>query len=146
MGAVLLTAGAAGKRYALPNSRIMIHQPLAGMQGTAEDIMIHARELIRNDSCDAISLYPGKNGGIRKSHAIAQFGRETCLAFVRATIGQAIGYEVTGDAMVVVSPGFVFIQVPSMYSYPTGDVPSTDGLVSTNDGGLGFFFDCTAAG
>ena len=44
MGAVLLAAGAAGKRYALPNSRVMIHQPLAGMQGTAEDIMIHAKE------------------------------------------------------------------------------------------------------
>jgi ATP-dependent Clp protease protease subunit len=44
MGAVLLTAGAAGKRRALPNSRIMIHQPLAGMQGTAEEIMIHAKE------------------------------------------------------------------------------------------------------
>lgn len=44
MGAVLLTAGAEGKRYALPNARIMIHQPLAGMQGTAEDIMIHAKE------------------------------------------------------------------------------------------------------
>jgi ATP-dependent Clp protease protease subunit len=44
MGAVLLAAGAAGKRHALPNSRIMIHQPLAGMEGTAEMIMIHARE------------------------------------------------------------------------------------------------------
>ena len=44
MGAVLLAAGAAGKRRALPNSRIMIHQPLAGMQGTAEEIMIHAKE------------------------------------------------------------------------------------------------------
>ncbi len=44
MGAVLLTAGAFGKRHALPNSRIMIHQPLAGMEGTAEEIMIHARE------------------------------------------------------------------------------------------------------
>ncbi len=44
MGAVLLTAGAAGKRFALPNARIMIHQPLAGMEGTAEDIMIHAKE------------------------------------------------------------------------------------------------------
>ncbi len=44
MGAVLLAAGAAGKRFALPNARIMIHQPLAGMQGTAEDIMIHATE------------------------------------------------------------------------------------------------------
>ena len=44
MGAVLLTAGAAGKRHALPNSRILIHQPLVGMEGTAEDIMIHAKE------------------------------------------------------------------------------------------------------
>lgn len=44
MGAVLLTAGASGKRRALPNSRIMIHQPLAGMEGTAEEIMIHAKE------------------------------------------------------------------------------------------------------
>ncbi|MBQ9874458.1 MAG: ATP-dependent Clp protease proteolytic subunit [Thermoguttaceae bacterium] len=44
MGAVLLTAGAPGKRFALPNSRVMIHQPLAGMQGTAEEIMIHVNE------------------------------------------------------------------------------------------------------
>jgi ATP-dependent Clp protease protease subunit len=44
MGAVLLAAGAAGKRHALPNARVMIHQPLAGMQGTAEDIMIHSKE------------------------------------------------------------------------------------------------------
>ncbi len=47
MGAVLLTAGASGKRNALPNSRIMIHQPLAGMEGTAEDIMIHAKEFAK---------------------------------------------------------------------------------------------------
>ena len=47
MGAVLLTAGANDKRHALPNSRIMIHQPLAGMEGTAEDILIHAKELKR---------------------------------------------------------------------------------------------------
>ncbi|MDA0659170.1 MAG: ATP-dependent Clp endopeptidase proteolytic subunit ClpP [Planctomycetota bacterium] len=45
MGALLLTAGAAGKRHALPNARIMIHQPLAGMSGTAMEIEIHAREL-----------------------------------------------------------------------------------------------------
>jgi ATP-dependent Clp protease protease subunit len=44
MGAVLLCAGASGKRKALPNARIMIHQPLAGMEGTAEEIMIHAKE------------------------------------------------------------------------------------------------------
>jgi len=44
MGAVLLTAGTKGKRNALPNARIMIHQPLAGMEGTAAEIMIHAKE------------------------------------------------------------------------------------------------------
>ena len=47
MGAVLLCAGAAGKRKALPNSRIMIHQPMAGAEGTAEDILIHAKEFIK---------------------------------------------------------------------------------------------------
>jgi ATP-dependent Clp protease protease subunit len=47
MGAVLLTAGAPGKRHSLPHSRIMIHQPLAGMQGTAEEISIHLKELRR---------------------------------------------------------------------------------------------------
>jgi len=47
MGAMLLTAGEKGKRYALPNSRIMIHQPLAGMQGTAVELEIHAKEVLR---------------------------------------------------------------------------------------------------
>ena len=47
MGAVLLTAGTRGKRKALPNSRILIHQPLAGAEGTAEDIIIHAKEFIK---------------------------------------------------------------------------------------------------
>jgi ATP-dependent Clp protease protease subunit len=47
MGAVLLTAGAKGKRYALPNARIMIHQPLGGAEGQASDIEITAREIIR---------------------------------------------------------------------------------------------------
>jgi ATP-dependent Clp protease, protease subunit len=47
MGAVLLAAGAAGKRRALPNSRIMIHQPMAGAEGTAEDILIHAKEFTK---------------------------------------------------------------------------------------------------
>lgn len=47
MGAFLLAAGAAGKRYALPNSRIMIHQPMGGYQGQATDIEIHAREILR---------------------------------------------------------------------------------------------------
>lgn len=47
MGAVLLTAGAAGKRNALPNARIMIHQPLAGMSGTATELDIHVKEVKR---------------------------------------------------------------------------------------------------
>ncbi len=47
MGAVLLAAGARGKRYALPNARIMIHQPLGGFQGQATDIGIHAKEILR---------------------------------------------------------------------------------------------------
>jgi len=47
MGAILLTAGAKNKRFALPNSRIMIHQPLAGMQGTAAELEIHAKEVLR---------------------------------------------------------------------------------------------------
>ncbi len=47
MGALLLAAGAKGKRFALPNSRILIHQPLAGVQGQASDIDIHAREILR---------------------------------------------------------------------------------------------------
>ncbi len=47
MGAQLLAAGAAGKRYALPNARVMIHQPLGGFQGQATDIEIHAREILK---------------------------------------------------------------------------------------------------
>jgi len=47
MGAVLLAAGSAGKRYSLPNSRILIHQPMGGFQGQASDIAIQAKEIIR---------------------------------------------------------------------------------------------------
>lgn len=47
MGAVLLAAGAKGKRYALPHSRIMLHQPMGGFQGPASEIEIHAREILR---------------------------------------------------------------------------------------------------
>jgi ATP-dependent Clp protease protease subunit len=46
MGALLLAGGAAGKRYCLPHSRMMIHQPLGGFQGQASDIDIHAREIL----------------------------------------------------------------------------------------------------
>ena len=47
MGALLLSAGAKGKRFALPHSRIMIHQPMGGFQGQATDIEIHAREILK---------------------------------------------------------------------------------------------------
>jgi ATP-dependent Clp protease protease subunit len=47
MGAFLLSSGTKGKRFSLPNSRVMIHQPLGGAQGQATDIEIHAREILR---------------------------------------------------------------------------------------------------
>jgi ATP-dependent Clp protease protease subunit len=46
MGALLLSAGAKGKRYVLPNSRVMIHQPMGGFQGQASDVEIHAKEIL----------------------------------------------------------------------------------------------------
>ena len=62
MGAVLLTAGAAGKRTALPHSRVMIHQPLGGAQGQASDIEITAREIVRikRELYDILSFHTGK--------------------------------------------------------------------------------------
>jgi ATP-dependent Clp protease protease subunit len=62
MGALLLTAGAAGKRYCLPNSRVMIHQPLGGYQGQASDIEIHTREIlsIKHKLNEIISFHTGK--------------------------------------------------------------------------------------
>jgi ATP-dependent Clp protease protease subunit len=62
MGAVLLAAGASGKRFALPNSRVMIHQPLGGFRGQASDIEIHAREMlkIRDLLNDILSRHTGR--------------------------------------------------------------------------------------
>ena len=61
MGAVLLLAGASGKRKALPNSRIMIHQPWGGVQGTASDIIIQAEEILKTK--DRINEVIGKHCG-----------------------------------------------------------------------------------
>ena len=63
MGALLLTAGAKGKRYALPNARIMIHQPLGGAQGQSTDIQIQAREIqrIREVNNDILVESTGKD-------------------------------------------------------------------------------------
>jgi ATP-dependent Clp protease protease subunit len=62
MGAVLLTAGAAGKRSALPHSRVMIHQPLGGVQGQASDIEITAREIAKTkrELYEILALHSGK--------------------------------------------------------------------------------------
>lgn len=63
MGALLLVAGAKGKRYSLANSRIMIHQPLGGAQGQATDIEIQAREILRMKdlTCDILAEHTGQN-------------------------------------------------------------------------------------
>lgn len=62
MGALLLTAGAKGKRFALPHSRIMIHQPWGGVEGQASDISIHAREIlrVREDLNQILSKHTGQ--------------------------------------------------------------------------------------
>ena len=63
MGAVLLAAGEKGKRLALPNSRIMLHQPHGGIHGTASDIEIHSREILRLRECiiSLLASYTGKS-------------------------------------------------------------------------------------
>lgn len=63
MGAFLLSAGAKGKRFALPNSRVMIHQPLGGFQGQASDIQIHAQEIlkIRDNLNRALAEHTGQD-------------------------------------------------------------------------------------
>ena len=63
MGALLLTAGTKGKRYSLPNARILIHQPMGGFQGQASDIEIQAKEILRmKDSLNEILVrHTGKN-------------------------------------------------------------------------------------
>ena len=63
MGAILLTAGTAGKRYSLPNSRILIHQPMGGFQGQASDIAIQAKEILRmKDTLNQLLVHhTGKN-------------------------------------------------------------------------------------
>jgi len=63
MGAMLLTAGAKGKRYCLPHSRVMIHQPLGGTQGQATDIEIHTREIlkIRSQLNDLLAYHSGQS-------------------------------------------------------------------------------------
>jgi ATP-dependent Clp protease protease subunit len=71
MGAVLLAGGTKGKRYCLPHSRIMIHQPLAGFQGQASDIDIHAREVL--ETRDRLNMILSKHTG----QTVEKIGRDT---------------------------------------------------------------------
>jgi ATP-dependent Clp protease protease subunit len=63
MGSILLSAGAKGKRYSLPNSRIMIHQPWGGASGQASDIQIQAKEILRlkDRLTDILAMHSGQN-------------------------------------------------------------------------------------
>ena len=82
MGAILLAGGTKGKRYALPHSRMMIHQPLAGFQGQASDIDIHAREVL--ETRDRLNRILSKHTGqtvekIGQRHRARQLhGRRSC--------------------------------------------------------------------
>jgi ATP-dependent Clp protease, protease subunit len=71
MGAILLAGGTKGKRYALPHSRMMIHQPLAGFQGQASDIDIHAREVL--ETRDRLNKILSKHTG----QTVEKIGRDT---------------------------------------------------------------------
>lgn len=74
MGALLLTAGTAGKRYALPHARIMIHQPLGGFQGQATDISIHAQEILRLK--ETLNRIMAKHSGQKLSQLSADTERD----------------------------------------------------------------------
>ena len=82
MGALLLAAGAPGMRYALPNSRIMIHQPSGGFQGQATDIELHAREVLLFSSsplCVGITHYEGRPVGSGLTGPVAHMLRQRLL-------------------------------------------------------------------
>ena len=92
MGAVLLAAGEKGKRLALPNSRIMIHQPHGGIQGTAADIEIHAREILRlrERLIDLLASYTGKTS--------AQINADADRDFV-LTADEAVEYGIVDQVI-----------------------------------------------
>ena len=92
MGALLLAAGTAGKRYALPHSRILLHQPMGGFSGQASDIDIHAREILRlkQDLNDILQRHTGQD--------MESLQRDTDRDFFMST-EQAVEYGVI-DAVI----------------------------------------------
>ena len=97
MGALLLCAGAKGKRFALPHSRIMIHQPLAGVQGQATDIDIQAREILRiRDELNRILVH-------HTGRAVEQIAKDTDRDFFM-TAEQAKEYGIVDQVIVSHAP------------------------------------------
>ena len=82
MGALLLAAGAPGMRYALPNSRIMIHQPSGGFQGQATDIELHAREVLRLKA--SLNEILGKHAGRSAAEMQEKTERDNFLSPIEA--------------------------------------------------------------
>ncbi|MGG7048398.1 MULTISPECIES: ATP-dependent Clp endopeptidase proteolytic subunit ClpP [unclassified Campylobacter] len=82
MGAFLLSSGAKGKRYALTNSRIMIHQPLGGARGQATDIEIHAREILRLK--DVLNATLAKNTGQKLAKIVKDTERDNFMSAAEA--------------------------------------------------------------
>jgi ATP-dependent Clp protease protease subunit len=98
MGALLLCAGARGKRFALPHSRIMIHQPLAGVQGQATDIDIQAREILRlRDELNRILVH-------HTAQPMERIRQDTDRDFFM-TAEQAKEYGLVDDVIVSHAPG-----------------------------------------
>jgi ATP-dependent Clp protease protease subunit len=93
MGAMLLTAGAKGKRYALPNATIMIHQPLAGMEGTAEEILIHRKELRRVK--DRLNQLQVKHTGHSLEYIEQQTDRDNYMTAEEAKAFNLIDHVIT---------------------------------------------------
>jgi ATP-dependent Clp protease protease subunit len=107
MGALLLAAGAAGKRWALPHSRILLHQPLGGFQGQASDIEIHAKEMLRmrENLNEILSRHTGKDIEVIRRDTDRDFFMDGAQAFEYGIVDRVIEkhsrdqavYEPPGD-------------------------------------------------
>lgn len=93
MGAFLLSAGAKGKRFALPNSRVMIHQPLGGAQGQATDIEIQAKEILKIK--DKLSEILAQNCGKTKEEVLRDTERDNFM-----TAQEALDYGIIDKVFV----------------------------------------------
>jgi len=98
MGALLLAGGAAGKRYCLPHSRVMIHQPLGGMQGQAADIEIHAREML--NTRDRLNRILSEHTGQELDKVKADTDRDYFMSAEEAT-----EYGLIDQVMMARTPG-----------------------------------------